>query len=772
MDTTWQISPILERYFGGASYLLVTALACGLLAGWVLGILFTRIPTWRRVVLASLRIVTILLLMVAMLRPERVYTELQKQSATLAILIDQSRSMTLDDSLQGVSRWQLLRDSLEKCRQALAGLARDVDLRCYAFDEATVAVTQEDGRLALADRPAGEQSAYGRAMREVLRREDGKRLIGFILAGDGAQQTPGIDTDLPENAARQLAQQNCPLYTVSFGGRQRASQARDVIVESMPDDLAVFAKNRLTVTGTMRASGYVHRDLPLQLIVLDEAGNEKIVATESYRPARDGEQIRYQLGYVPQQPGEYKLIVRAVAQEGEATTSNNELPTYLTVLAGGLRVLYLQGELRREQRFLRRALASSPDIDVTLLTLHTRNRDRWPTDVSRYFEPGAFDVYILGDLDSAAFRPGQVGGEPPADLELLARTVQQGAGLLALGGWHAFRPGGYHKTPLAQVMPVPMDARVDRFVRQNFGEKIDTTLHWQGPLQMLPAEPWGTRHYLMQLAARPDNMAAWRKLPPLTGANKFRGVRDGAEVLAEDQHGHPLLVAGQPGGRVLAFAGDSTWRWVMQGESDAHRRFWRQAILWLARKDEVGEGSVWIRLDSRRYLPGQRVTFATGARSPAGDPLPRANLTATIVHPDGSQRPLRLVRQGEHFRGAATDCTQTGSYTVQVVARDEGQELGQHQSRFMVYLTDRELSGVTADPTLLQNLAAQTGEYGGRALTPEELPALLEELSQKPLQLEEKVKLTVTYWDRGYLLLLLVGVLSTEWFLRKKWKLV
>ncbi len=771
MDT-WQISPILERYFGGTSYALVAALTCGLLAAWILSVLFTRIATPRRVVLALLRVLTILLLMIAMLRPERVYTQLQKQSATLAILIDQSRSMTLDDTLNGVSRWELLRDALDKSAASLAALAEDVELRTYGFADDTEPLLGEGGRVELADQPRGEQSAYGRALREVLRREDGKRLIAFILAGDGAQQTLGVDTDLPETAARQLAQQNCPLYTVGFGGRQGASQARDIAVESMPDDLTVFAKNRLTVTGTLRASGYVNRDLPVQLIVVDDQGEEQIVATESYRATRDGEQLRYQLSYVPPQPGEYPLLVRAVPQEGEATTTNNELPTYLTVLAGGLRVLYLQGELRQEQRFLRRALAASPDIDVSLLTLHTRDRARWPSDLARYFEPGAFEVYILGDLDSAAFRPADAALGRPSDLELLAEAVRQGAGLLTLGGWHAYRPGGYHKTPLAQVLPVLMDARLDRFIRQNFGEPVDTTLHWPGPLQMRPAEPWGTRHYLMQLGVGEDRQAAWSKLPPLTGANKFRGVRDGAEVLAEDQQGHPLLVAGQPGGRVLAFAGDSTWRWVMQGERDAHRRFWRQAILWLARQEEGDEGSVWIKLDSRRFLPGQRVTFRSGARSAAGDPLTNARLTATVVHPDGDQRPVRLVRQGDYFRGTVTDANQAGTYTLRVTATSEGAEMGQHESRFMVYTTDRELSGVTADPGLLRNLAAQTGEQGGRWLTPEELPALFEALRQKPLQLEEKVKLTVTYWDRGTLLLLLVGVLSTEWFLRKKWRLV
>jgi len=772
MTDSWHISPILERYLGSASYALVAMLAIGLLVAWIVSVAFTRIPTRRRVALASLRILTIVLLVVAMLRPERVYTELQKQSATLIILIDQSRSMLLDDTSAGVSRWQILRDALQKSKPTLAALAEEVDVQVYAFDEDTVSVGMENGLVALADLPAGEQTAIGRAMRHVLRREDGKRLIGFVLMSDGAQQTLGVDTVVPENAARQLAQHNCPLYTVVFGGRKGAGQARDIAVESMPDDLAVFSKNRLTVAGTLRASGYVNQDLPVQLIVQDDDGKEKIVAAESYRTRTDGEQLRYQLSYVPEHAGEYKLIVRATAQDGEATTTNNELQTYVTVLSGGLRVLYVQGELRREQRFLRRALAGSPDIDVTLLTLHTRDRKNWPVDTSSEFQSGDFDVYILGDVDATAFRPADKAAGRPADLELLAQAVQNGAGLLALGGWHAFRPGGYHKTALAGIMPVEMDAHTDRFVRQNFGEKLDKSLHLDGPLQMQPAEPWGTRHYLMRLAPEADNRAAWNRLPPLDGANKFRAVRGGAEILAEDQAGRPLLVAGQPGGRVLAFAGDSTWRWVMRGEAEAHRRFWRQAILWLARKDEVTDGNVWIKLESRRYLPGQRVTFATGARSPEGDSIARATLNATIVTPDGTKRPVRLVRQGDHFRGAASDFEQAGTYSVQVTAREGTQEIGQHESRFMVYSTDRELSGLTADPALLESLASQTSDAGGRAITPEEFPTLVSELSQKPLQFEEQVKLTVTYWDSGYLLLLLVGVLSSEWYLRKKWRLV
>ena len=87
-----------------------------------------------------------------------------------------------------------------------------------------------------------------------------------------------------------------------------------------------------------------------------------------------------------------------------------------------------------------------------------------------------------------------------------------------------------------------------------------------------------------------ENAAAWARLPPLEGANRFTGVKPGATILAEaDGKEHrPLLVSQEWGsGRVIAFAGDSTWRWVMRGFGSAHKRFWRQIVLWLARKDQM-----------------------------------------------------------------------------------------------------------------------------------------------------------------------------------------
>ncbi len=770
----WQISPITDRYFGDGAYLVVAMLMLLLLGVWALSILFTNLPPRRRLALALLRILVILTLLLAMLRPTHISTELQKQSATLVFLVDESRSMLVEDTAAGDSRWQKLKQTLSGAAPQIQRLrdAKGLEIRAYTFDNDLQRVELD----ALAERdapPEGAESAYGESMREVLRLEDGKRLVGFVLMGDGAEQTVDVTQSDSETVAKQLARLGCPLYTIPLGHRAGTKRVRDIAVESAPEDLAVFVKNQLTVNGTLRASGFANEKIPLQLILETPEGKEQVVASDVVRVGAEGEQMRFELSYTPETAGKYKLLIRAVPQEGEITTTNNELPAFLTVLSGGLRALYIQGELRPEQRFLRRALAASPDIDVTLLNLDPRDRTNWPLkNLARHFEPGAYDIYILGDVDSSAFFPGDPSTNRPADLLKLKESVLQGAGLLMLGGWHSFRPGGYQHTPLAEISPVEMDTKIDRFVIQNFDESIDQTLHLEGPLQMRPADPWGLRSPLMQIAPAAENMSTWLKLSPLSGANHFRGVKQGARTLAEDGQQHPLLVSAEPGGRVLAFAGDSTWRWVMQGNADLYRRFWRQVALWLARKEESQVGNVWVKLDGRRFTPGQRVSFRAGAQSPAGDPVPELGFSAQVVEPDGTKREVRLVRTGDDFSGIVRDCEEPGSYTIEVEARSGQKLIGSDTSQFFLYAKDRELSGSTSDPAMLETLARHTEQQGGRSLPPEELSELLLELAEKPMELQQRVRSLTTYWDRWYVLAIFAGLLCTEWFLRKRWQLV
>ncbi len=223
---------------------------------------------------------------------------------------------------------------------------------------------------------------------------------------------------------------------------------------------------------------------------------------------------------------------------------------------------------------------------------------------------------------------------------------------------------------------------------------------------------------------------------------------------------------------MIAFAGDTTWHWWMEGFEAQHKRFWRQAILWLARKDETSEGNVWIKLAHRRYSPRSRVEFTVGARSPQGDMLADVRFEAVVTLPDGSQQKLNLVQQADQV-GGVFDGTQTaGDYAINVTANHGGATVGTARSRFLVYEQDLELDNAVADPTLLASLSAITKDAGGESLAPEELPALLRRIEEKPAEMDVESLVKQTPWDTWPFFLVFVALMSCEWYLRKKWGLV
>ncbi len=748
----------LSFYPVGESLLLVAGAAA------VLVLLLFAVPARggltprRRWVLAAIRLGIVLLVIAAMLRPTLIFTETRRQAATLVLLLDRSRSMDIPDGIGGRTRWQALTEALAAAEAPLRRLESDFEVRAYTFDAALHPAELSGGRVALPEVPDGDQTAIGAALDDILQLEAGKRLLGVVLLSDGAQRAYAPRDLAPQVAAGRLAALGFPLYTIPFGQARGLGQARDVAVEDLVVNDTVFVKNELAVTAQVRVDGYVNREIPVRLAFETAPGRMEVVDQQVIRATTGEELIPVRLSYAPPVPGEFKLVLSAAPQPGELVTTNNELSTFVNVLAGGLNVLYLEGDLRVEQRFLRTSLDASPDINVDYVRLDPRRPQTRPGDLRERLQPGAYDVYMIGDVDASAFRQGELGS--------LAEAVSQGAGLIMLGGLQSFGAGGYAETPLADVLPVEMD----RLERQPLDGPIRSDLHLPGPLRIEPTQQ-GLRHFVLLLAAPgSENASAWASLPRLRGANRLRDPKPGAVVLAATEQQHPLLVSQVYGdGRVLAFAADSTWQWWMQGFENAHRRFWRQIVLWLARKDDLADGDVWVRLAKRRYSPTERVEFTVGARSPEGEPLHDAEFSVEVVPPEGSGQPVTLIRQEGESTGTFRETQRAGDYTVRVSASHGGDTLGSAEARFLVHKQDLELDNPAADVSTMESLAASTG---GETLAPEQLPRLLERLTEDTETVEIVTEARQTFWDSWPFFLCLVTLMGVEWFLRKRWGLV
>ena len=742
------------------SYALVAVVAIALLMGLIwFGPSRHKISRARRIVLALPRAIVIALVILAMLRPTLIYTQTKKQAATLVVMADQSRSMTVPDAVGNKTRWNALSNAIEEATPELEKLQRDFELKAYTFDGELHETTAESGKIALPEKPEGQQTALGAAIEDVLNREAGKRLLGVVLLSDGAQRAYAPRDIPPQTAAARLKHLGYPVFAFPIGQSRGLGEAKDVSVKDLIVDPTVFVKNELAISGQVRVDGFVNVDIPVRLLFETSPGKMEVVAQKKVKATADGQLIPVTFSYAPQMPGECRLTLEAGEQRGELVTTNNRLSTFVNVLKGGLNVLYMEGALRVEQKFIRRALDSSPDTKVDCVRIDLRDPKNRPANLAERFKPGKYDVYILGDIDASAFQ-----GNELADL---AACVSRGAGLIMLGGFQTFGSGGYADTPLANVLPVTMN----QLDRQQPNEPLRTDLHWPGPLAMRPTALGATHFSLLLAGDAKENAALWAKLPPLDGANKFHDLAPAAMVLASAGLDKPLLVAHNFGdGRVMAFAGDSTWRWWMRGYDAAFKRFWRQIVLWLARKDKMQEGNVWIRLAQRRFAPIERADFTVGANGPSGEPIADATFQVELLLPNGTRRPVPLVRQDEQMAGSLRDLQAAGDYILEATATQKDKVLGSKaRARFLVFQQDLELDNAAADVSTMESLAAMTG---GRSLAPEQLPGLVRQLTEETQHLDVQQETKKTFWDTWTFFLVLVSLLGVEWYLRKRWGLV
>jgi hypothetical protein len=723
----------------------------------------SRVSGGRLLALMLLRLGGFLALVLCMLRPSFVSTRQAREQGTVVVLADASKSMTVADGPNGKTRWDELTEALKAARPAADALVEsgDFDIATYVFDRELRPVAAADGNLfPLSAWQAGQtsdQTAIGAAIAEAARAGAGRQLAGVIVLSDGGQHAYPPRDEPPQTAARAISDAGVPLWSVTFGQQRGAGQGRDAAIVNLSVGDTVYLKNQLEVAGRVRLEGLVDRDAVVKLMAENDAGTMEEVARTTVKGATEIEEpIR--LTWTPQSLGERKVSLVVERQEGEVVVTNNELSTFIEVVDGGLRVLYLEGSLRVEQRFVRRVLAASPDMQVDFRWIDSGRRDAWPIDLSRQLS-GDYNVILIGDLDSAALRRD--------DLQKILRKVQAGAGIGLLGGFHAFEAGGWGSSVLAPALPF----EPDRLARQAFDEPVRESLHFKGPLQMLPDARFGGVSILRQGKSEQASRAVWQSLPPLEGANDLGRLVPAAKPLAVTADGRPLLVGREYGdGRVLAFAADSTWRWAMQGAVEQHRRFWRQMVLWLAKQDDADKDSLWIRLAQRRISPGVPLAFDAGLTKPDGTAVTDVVVEAVAVSPTGQPRPVRIARRGDTFTGTVADLADPGDWKLVVTTSRPGDPTPRERAaRFTVVRQDLELANPRANPLLMRQLAEATG--GGVRL-PEELPGIFDEIAKKPAAFETTEEWSFAAWDKWPMFLLLAVFMCTEWFLRKRFGLV
>jgi len=714
------------------------------------------VPRRRMAAVVALRLTALAVAVVTVLRPALAIREEDKTPSKLLLAVDASKSMTVADEVDNKSRWVTAERVLRRSQEALDRLSGEynVTLQPHYF---SADVTDDKPE------PEGPRSDFGQLLRSLANRYGQERALrGLIILSDGADN--GTRFPAQGEAARYRAL-NCPIYTFALGRPNTSAQQSDLAVTAVvAEPSPVPVKGRLAVRVAIDAPGFANSQATVRLLF----DGQEVVAKPALLTSEAANEVILETN-APPTPGEIKLTVKVDQRPGEASAANNELTTYLTVSKEGLSVLVID-RLRLELKYIRRALAGDPRIRLFEALRQTDDPPRGAAAEAYNFDRQAYDVIVIGDVSARRL----AGGDPAvwARIEELVRV--RGTGLLMVGGQDAFGAGGWASTPVGDALPVWTDS----------AGQVDE------PVQLLPV-PEARNDYLMRIG--PDwtaSEALWRRLPALPGYSRLGRRKDGAATVGQSASGLPLLVRQNYGqGRTAALALDMTYLWQQLGQAarprttegiDAHARFWRQMMLWLAKQEEA-EGSVWVKPDARRIPVGGTLGFTVGVRGKTGLELPAAKYEVAVSGPNAvAAEPVPTAPEKGLDRGTFTKADAAGEYTVKVKGEAKDADgttvTGEASARFLAYQDDTELLRPAADHEFLARVAAAGG---GQAYLADELPKFLDALAGKPLDAAAAKTRYLPDWRSARLgafpptlLMLFVGLLGAEWGLRRWWGMV
>lgn len=704
---------------------------------------------WRSGLLA-LRLGALLVLLFCLLQPVIVVPSIVPQTSYVAVLVDDSRSMAIRD-VDGRSRAESVARLLAPDASFVAHLGEKFKLRFYRFSRQPEAMTEAHSLTA-----AGSPTNLLSAVESVANDLKGVPLSALVVLSDGADHsTTDLSRTLQSLRARKL-----PVYVVGVGSEQFETDA-EVVRVNVPR--RILKGSSVTADLLVRVGRRLSRRIA---VTVSEEG--KVIASQELEVKASAEPQPVRLDFTPTMTGIVRYRFAVNVQPNELIAENNHQDAVIEVRDDIARVLYIEGEPRWEYGKLRHALAEDQQVNLVSVVRTARGKfyrqgiekpdeliEGFPKSREELFR---YEALILGSIEAGFFSFDQL-----KDIE--AFVSERGGGLLMLGGNQSFSAGGYGITPLADVLPVVLRR-----------ERLASTDSDNGVAAYAPVvTPAGREHPVTRLK-REDaaNLQVWRALPPVTIPEPFGEVKPGATVLLEGQRrgerDRSVMLAFQRYGKGVSFAftPSDSWRWQMEMDAAdlSHETFWRQLVRYLV---SFAADRVDVSTDSDAYDVMDDAHLKITVTDATFRPLTDAQAEVTVRTPAGRdvKVPAQVTLQsGGHYE-ASVPLPEPGVYRVEAAARRGNEILGRAQTIVTAGELHREFRRAEQNITLLQRLATETG---GRYYRLDQAESLPEEITY--IEGENSIRVAREIWDMPINFLLLVGLISAEWVLRKKKGLV
>ena len=752
-----------------------------------------------RLLLIVLRIVAASILLGCLLAPVVIEKKDITPPTHLSILVDTSRSMQLIDAPMSdtpMSRLSQVNQLLFNVPDQFLQTLRDrFEVHLYPFDTGlhqSVFLTQDNDSPMPHFEAEGALTDIGTAIRESAAVWKGQQTAGIVLITDGAHNSGQFPIEA-------IAALEVPVYSIGVGS---VEPPKDIQIQNVDYTPIAYTDHESVIRVNVRQTGYTGKTTQLSLREVESQSLVDAVtltfnSDQKEQDANTTTKQVVELKLTPKSEGNFQYTVMLPTLDGELTESNNQKTFSMRVVKAKLNVFYLEGRPRWDYTFLKRALERDPDIEATCAILSGKGVQRLPvdsalssldgyypqatpaSDTPRFPDTRAalskYGVLILGDLRAEQLTKTQQSA-------IVDFVETQGKPVIFLPSRNMLGVNGLGNTELAQLLPIDIPQNGARIEDVEFSVQLTQSGMFHPMLQLDDTQSIQTGQ---TAALSRHNLNLWQNMPALSRSFSGFRLRGGATALMENGKGRPILIFQRTGlGKSLLIAAEGFWNWGFGVKTfkdtryhTVYPRFWAQVLRWMSTNTD--DKNVYLTTDTSTYTIGETARVRVHLYSETYQPQAGATVQIEVTPPDGAPFQLQINAAAEstneplpqqnatavmnNLYTAQFPLLQKGQYHIRATGRSGNLKLGDDQIDIYAHPQFAELEAPQLNEDLLKQLAAQTGGAYFTMAQAELLPENIVNV-QNPVFVDAEREL----WSHPLILITVVGLLGTEWFLRKR----
>ncbi len=668
--------------------------------------------SWRWI-LGALRAAAFLLLLLLLLNPVFSLSEHIISPVRIALLLDNSESVTIEKGDYGGE--EHYREVISHLMPERTGEYEHLVIDTYGFDADLYSIDspselQMDGTRTNIDLALS-------SLMDILQQHE-----AVVLVTDGIV-TSGRD---PSATASRMP---VPVYTVGIGDTSRQN---DIVVQRVTHNPTASLNSSLTVESSILNDGFPDQDISVQLIQDDRVLDEKTLRSSDVRSVQ---QVQFEIMMEEEGLQQFRIHVPEVA--GEWTSENNTRWFSVDVRDDQLRILHLAYEVHPDVRNVRRFLNEDKQISLEVRTWISQDRYAEGDLPDR---PDTLDLIILHgfphmDLDESHAR------------QVADRFSENSLLLIGSAGQDLFRLSSLFSGQL----PI----------------RFQSGYNWHDVQFHLPTDQ--SSHAILDFEM-PEDI---RLVPTRGGIQHAESTPAAAVLLQTSYRGNatdtPFLAVRTIGNRnITHLNGYNFYRWTLSTREET-RMFWENllnnTVKWTAAQPD--EQLLDLAPSDPVFQIGEPAVLNGFLRNEGGDPEQNAVIDIILERDDADDdRRYIMSNEGGGRYQLEIGNLPEGTYRYTGVASRGEREIDTRSGQFNVGGVNREYLDTVRDDDLLRFIARTSG---GSFLPHEQATTLLDIMNDQIgfEQRTETVSQSIALHRHPFWFILVILLLTVEWGLRK-----